>query len=281
MLWLQSSGLGSRTQSAGPDGGDLDADLLVSGTGCWPVVHPDVDLRVQLLMWDSRCVSACLQMFTFTRWLLKKLPGLRVNPVRLPGWFWWRVQMRYVGSVKRLSVSVIWISPWLMPANSRVFIWPSLLRAYDRNKWIQEANELQTETLRSANELRFCLPNCNVAAEGTNTLKYQSWFAFLTKTFLLFLIQKVFSDFLFLLFPPVVLLSSNFHPLKLVRFISCSCFSFCLLFILKFNVFLFFLLILILSFLLPFFSLSLFFISSLSSCPSFILLSTSSKSKTL
>lgn len=281
MLWLQSSGLGSRTQSAGPDGGDLDADLLVSGTGCWPVVHPDVDLRVQLLMRDSRCVSACLQMFTFTRWLLKKLPGLRVNPVRLPGWFWWRVQMRYVGSVKRLSVSVIWISPWLMPANSRVFIWPSLLRAYDRNKWIQEANELQTETLRSANELRFCLPNCNVAAEGTNTLKYQSWFAFLTKTFLLFLIQKVFSDFLFLLFPPVVLLSSNFHPLKLVRFISCSCFSFCLLFILKFNVFLFFLLILILSFLLPFFSLSLFFISSLSSCPSFILLSTSSKSKTL
>lgn len=281
MLWLQSSGLGSRTQSAGPDGGDLDADLLVSGTGCWPVVHPDVDLRVQLLMWDSRCVSACLQMFTFTRWLLKKLPGLRVNPVRLPGWFWWRVQMRYVGSVKRLSVSVIWISPWLMPANSRVFIWPSLLRAYDRNKWIQEANELQTETLRSANELRFCLPNCNVAAEGTNTLKYQPWFAFLTKTFLLFLIQKVFSDFLFLLFPPVVLLSSNFHPLKLVRFISCSCFSFCLLFILKFNVFLFFLLILILSFLLPFFSLSLFFISSLSSCPSFILLSTSSKSKTL
>lgn len=281
MLWLQSSGLGSRTQSAGPDGGDLDADLLVSGTGCWPVVHPDVDLRVQLLMWDSRCVSACLQMFTFTRWLLKKLPGLRVNPVRLPGWFWWRVQMRYVGSVKRLSVSVIWISPWLMPANSRVFIWPSLLRAYDRNKWIQEANELQTETLRSANELRFCLPNCNVAAEGTNTLKYQSWFAFLTKTFLLFLIQKVFSDFLFLLFPPVVLLSSNFHPLKLVRFISCSCFSFCLLFILKFNVFLLFLLILILSFLLPFFSLSLFFISSLSSCPSFILLSTSSKSKTL
>lgn len=226
MLWLQSSGLGSRTQSAGPDGGDLDADLLVSGTGCWPVVHPDVDLRVQLLMRDSRCVSACLQMFTFTRWLLKKLPGLRVNPVRLPGWFWWRVQMRYVGSVKRLSVSVIWISPWLMPANSRVFIWPSLLRAYDRNKWIQEANELQTETLRSANELRFCLPNCNVAAEGTNTLKYQSWFAFLTKTFLLFLIQKVFSDFLFLLFPPVVLLSSNFHPLKLVRFISCSCFSF-------------------------------------------------------
>lgn len=224
MLWLQSSGLGSRTQSAGPDGGDLDADLLVSGTGCWPVVHPDVDLRVQLLMWDSRCVSACLQMFTFTRWLLKKLPGLRVNPVRLPGWFWWRVQMRYVGSVKRLSVSVIWISPWLMPANSRVFIWPSLLRAYDRNKWIQEANELQTETLRSANELRFCLPNCNVAAEGTNTLKYQSWFAFLTKTFLLFLIQKVFSDFLFLLFPPVVLLSSNFHPLKLIRFISCSCF---------------------------------------------------------
>lgn len=281
MLWLQSSGLGSRTQSAGPDGGDLDADLLVSGTGCWPVVHPDVDLRVQLLMRDSRCVSACLQMFTFTRWLLKKLPGLRVNPVRLPGWFWWRVQMRYVGSVKRLSVSVIWISPWLMPANSRVFIWPSLLRAYDRNKWIQEANELQTETLRSANELRFCLPNCNVAAEGTNTLKYQSWFAFLTKTFLLFLIQKVFFDFLFLLFPPVVLLSSNFHPLKLVRFISCSCFSFCLLFILKFNVFLFFLLILILSFLLPFFSLSLFFISSLSSCPSFILLSTSSKSKTL
>lgn len=111
-----------------------------------------------------------------------------------------------------------------MPANSRVFIWPSLLRAYDRNKWIQEANELQTETLRSANELRFCLPNCNVAAEGTNTLKYQSWFAFLTKTFLLFLIQKVFSDFLFLLFPPVVLLSSNFHPLQLVRFISCSCF---------------------------------------------------------
>lgn len=216
MLWLQSSGLGSRTQSAGPDGGDLDADLLVSGTGCWPVVNPDVDLRVQLLMWDSRCVSACLQMFTFTRWLLKKLPGLRVNPVRLPGWFWWRVQMRYVGSVKRLSVSVIWISPWLMPANSRVFIWPSLLRAYDRNKWIQEANELQTETLRSANELRFCLPNCNVAAEGTNTLKYQSWFAFLTKTFLLFLIQKVFSDFLFLLFPPVVLLSSNFHPLKLI-----------------------------------------------------------------
>lgn len=73
-----------------------------------------------------------------------------------------------------------------MPANSRVFIWLSLLRGYDRNKWIQEANELQTETLRSANELRFCLPNCNVAAEGTNTLKYQSWFAFLTKTFLLF-----------------------------------------------------------------------------------------------
>ena len=146
-------------------------------------------------MWDSRCVSACLQMFTFTRWLLKKLPVPRVNTVRLPGWFWWRVHMSNVGSVKRLSVSVIWISPWLMPANSRVFIWLSLLRAYDRNKWIQDANELQTETLRSANELRFCLPNCNVAAEGTNRLwninPFFSYKDIFTSPPLL--IQKVFS----------------------------------------------------------------------------------------
>lgn len=47
----------------------------------------------------------------------------------------------------------------------------SLARSPPANdEGIQEANELQTETLRSANELRVRLPSCNVTAERTSTV---------------------------------------------------------------------------------------------------------------